>query len=97
VQTEARKVDWEQIERCLALIGKTSKEFLRQALIIGSAEKLFRESSLSIVESKNILQNWHKVKNKTPEIFRDNRLRKRLEPLCVENPNHPVARCLTAE
>ena len=37
MQTEDRKVDWEQIKRCLALIDKSSKDFLRQTLIIGGA------------------------------------------------------------
>jgi hypothetical protein len=46
VQTETRKVDWEQIKRCLALVDKTSKEFLRQALIIGGAGCLFYRHQL---------------------------------------------------
>jgi len=58
------------------------------------AERLFQDQSLSIVESKNILRNWNKVKNKTPELFQDKRLRNRIDLLCAKNPNHPIARYL---
>lgn len=61
------------------------------------AEKLFREPDLSVAESKNIFRQWNKVKNKTPEIFRDKRLRKRVEPLIAKNPSHPIARYLAEE
>ena len=58
------------------------------------AERLLQDPSLSVVESKNILRNWNKVKNKTPEIFQDGRLRKRVGPLCAKNPSHPISRHL---
>jgi hypothetical protein len=58
------------------------------------AEKLFSEPSLSVAESKNIFRQWNKVKNKTPEIFQDKRLRKRVEPLIAKNPSHPISRYL---
>jgi hypothetical protein len=58
------------------------------------AERLLQDPLLPIVESKNILQNWHKVKNKTPEILQNKRLRNRVEPLCAKSPNHPIARYL---
>jgi hypothetical protein len=41
VQTEARKVDWEKIKRCLAAIDRESHEFLQRALLIGGAAAWF--------------------------------------------------------
>lgn len=41
MQTERRKVDWEQIKRCLAEIDKNSREFLQRALLIGGAAAWF--------------------------------------------------------
>ncbi len=37
LSADCRKVDWEQIKRCLAEIDQTAKDFLRQALLIGGA------------------------------------------------------------
>lgn len=46
MQTEDRKVDWERIKRCLSLIDKESKDFLRQALLIGGAATWFYRNRL---------------------------------------------------
>jgi hypothetical protein len=46
VPTETPKVDWEQIKRCLAVVDRTSKDFLRQALLIDGAACLFYRNQL---------------------------------------------------
>lgn len=46
MQTDERKVDWEQTKKCLALVDKSSKEFLRQALLIGGAACMFYRNQL---------------------------------------------------
>lgn len=46
MQTDERKVDWEKIKGCLCLIDKTSKDFLRQALLIGGAATWFYRNRL---------------------------------------------------
>jgi len=37
------------------------------------------------------------VKNKTPEILQDARLRKRVEPLLANKPSHPIAQYLAGK
>ena len=64
-------------------------DYLAYELTVG-AEKLLGNSGLSAGEAKLILQLWITVKNKTPEIVQDGRLRKRLEPWREEKSTHPI-------
>jgi hypothetical protein len=63
--------------------------------LTSGAERLVSHPDLPMAESKLILQRWLAVKNKTPEIFKDGRLRKRLEPLLQTKPSHPISIYLT--
>jgi hypothetical protein len=71
-------------------------DYLAYELTVG-AEKLLTEARLSAGDAKGILQLWISVKNKTPEILQDTRLRKRVEPLLVNKTSHPIAQFLAGK
>lgn len=62
--------------------------------LVRGGEKLLKNPTLSIAESKMIIQRWTKVKNKTPEILQDKRVWARLSPLLADKPNHLLSRYL---
>ena len=71
-------------------------DYLAYELTAG-AKKLLTDARLSAGDAKGILQLWISVKNKTPEILQDARLRKRVEPLLVNKSSHPVAQFLAGK
>lgn len=71
-------------------------DYLAYELAAG-AEKLLTDARLSAGDAKAILQLWISVKNKTPEILQDLRLRKRLEPLLAGKTSHPIYQFLAGK
>lgn len=71
-------------------------DYLAYELTAG-AEKLLAEPRLSAGEAQLVLQLWINVKNKTPEILQDARLRKRVEPLLAQKTSHPIYHFLAGE
>jgi hypothetical protein len=69
-------------------------DYLAFELTVG-AEKLLKGAQLSAGDAKAILQLWISVKNKTPEILQDARLRKRVDPLLAGKTSHPICHFLT--
>ena len=69
--------------------GRVVEFLVADPLTVG-AEKLLGDEGLSAGEAKLILQIWINVKNKTPEILQDARLRKRLEPWQQVKSTHPI-------
>ncbi len=64
-------------------------DYLAYELSVG-AERLMGEPRLPAREANLVLKLWINVKNKTPEILEDCRLRKRVEPWLANHPSHPI-------
>jgi len=71
VPTEKRKVDWEQIKRCLAEIDKNSREFLQRALLIGGAACWFYRIQLKRASDPDFKANVLSPENESQWLSRD--------------------------
>jgi hypothetical protein len=83
-QTRSHQNDWFHV----ALLH----DFICYELVTGAENWIRNAAVIDVVESRRILDGWLKVKNKAPEILRDPRILKRLNPLI--NEKHPIAWCL---
>lgn len=71
-------------------------DYLAYELTTG-AEKLLTAAQLSAGDARGVLKLWISVKNKTPEVLQDARLRNRVEPLLASKPSHPIAQFLNGK
>lgn len=71
VPTEKRKVDWEQIKRCLVEIDKNSREFLQRALLIGGAACWFYRIQLKRANDPDFNVNFSSPENESQWLSRD--------------------------
>ncbi|HZQ46768.1 MAG TPA: hypothetical protein VFC07_07155, partial [Verrucomicrobiae bacterium] len=66
-----RKVDWEQIKRCLVEIDKNSREFLQRALLIGGAACWFYRLQLKRANDPDFKVNFSSPENESQWLSRD--------------------------